>query len=187
MSRLTSTPLDRMSEEQKSLIERIGRTEAMQKNGQMGGPHDVWILNPELARRAMGLGDMYRFRSSMDRRYVELTILVTGAFWQAQYEWYAHEPMAREAGVPEPVIKAIKEGREPDFDDDADRAAWKLATEMLNTGRVRDESFADAVKHFGEQGVAELANLIGYYTMVSMTLNTFDVPLPEGAEYPWPK
>lgn len=185
MPRLTRVSLDQMTDEQKALIERIGRTKAMKENGQMGGPHDVWILNPELARRAMGLGDMYRFRSSMDRRYVELAILVTGAFWKAQYEWFAHEPMAREAGVPDPVIAAVKEGKEPDFEDDADRATWQLATEMLNTGRARDDCFADAVKHFGEQGVAELANLVGYYTMVSMTLNSFEVPLPEGAEYPF--
>lgn len=184
MSRLTHVSYEQMSDEQKAMVDLIAKNRTV-KDGHVGGPHDVWLLNAEMAKRIMGLGDMFRFRTSVDRRYVELAILVTGQFWAAQYEWYAHEPMAREAGVPESVIRAIHQGEEPDFDDDADRATWQLCRELHNDHQVSDETFKLAVNHFGEQGVAEIVCLIGYYTMVSMSLNAFQVPLPEGAEYPF--
>ena len=123
----------------------------------------------------------------MDRRYVELVILVTGAHWQAQFEWFAHEPMAREAGVPEDVIQAIKIGEEPPLDDDGDRAAYTLARELLGTHQLSEATFRQAKKQFGETGVAELIALSGFYVMVSMTLNGFDVALPEGASLPFPR
>jgi len=120
----------------------------------------------------------------VDRRYVELVILVVGRYWRAQYEWYAHEPMARQAGLPEEIIAAIKADEDPEFDDQRDRVAWEVVTGLLRDHAVDDGTFRRAADLFGERGVAEIVNLAGYYTMVSMTLNTFEVPLPEGAEYP---
>ncbi len=120
----------------------------------------------------------------MDRRVVELAILTTGRFWQAQYEWFAHEPMAVEAGLPQPIIDDIRHGRTPTLESAADQAAYDLCMQLHETHQVSDAAFAAAVAEFGEQGVAEIINLIGYYTMVSMTLNTFQVPLPAGAKLP---
>lgn len=191
MTRLTRTRLTRrtradMSEAQREIFDRIAEGRKGVEDGHIGGPFDAWILNPEMGSRISGLGGLFRFRTSVDRRQIELAILLTGAYWRAQYEWYAHEPMARQAGLPESVIEAIKVGKKPDFVDASDRAAWHLVTELLATHRVGDDTFAAAVQAFGEQGVSELVNVTGYYTMVCMTLNTFEVPLPEGAEYPFP-
>ena len=121
----------------------------------------------------------------MDRRYIELAILVTGQFWQADFEWYAHEPMARKAGVPEDVITDVRAGRQPTLTDEADVATYELASELHRTRVLSDTTFRAAVKIFGEQGVAELVGLCGYYTTVSMTLNAFDVDLPEGVRSPF--
>jgi len=186
MSRLTKKTYDDLSDEQKKLFDRIVETRKITPRGQIGGPFDAWLTNAEMGTRIVGLGGMFRFRTSVDRRYVELTILVTGQFWQAQFEWYAHEPMALEAGVPRQVVDAIKVGDTPIFEQDADKITFELCTELHHKHQVSEATYNAAVAEFGEQGVAELINLAGYYTMVSMTLNTFQVSLPEGATYPFP-
>lgn len=186
MDRLTPKSPDNFNDAQKKLYDSLTANRPPRAPGHIGGPFDSWLLNADMGRRIVGLGNTFRFHTAVDRRYVELVILVTGQFWQAQFEWYAHEPMAVEAGVPQGVIDAIHRGEEPSFDDAGDEAAWQLARELHVTHQVSDATYASAVSAFGEQGVAELVNLAGYYTMVSMTLNTFQASLPEGAEYPFP-
>lgn len=182
--RLTRRHYEDFNDEEREVFDRLAEGRKVD-DGYIGGPFDVWLLNPEMGRRVPGLGGMFRFRTQVERRYVELAILMVGAEWQAQYEWWAHAPMAREAGLPSSVIDAIKAGRTPEFEDDGDRAAWQLIHELLATRQVADATFASAVAAFGERGVAELVNVAGYYTMVSMTLNTFQVPLPEGVQAPF--
>ncbi len=187
MSRLTSKAYEDLSEEQQLLFDQLTETRKVNADGQIGGPFDVWLQNAELGKRMVGLGGTFRFGTSVDRRYVELVILITGQFWQAQFEWYAHEPMAIKAGVPQDLIDAIKAGDDPEFEDKKDRVVYEMCTALHQTHRVPDAVFSRMVTAFGEQGVMELVTLAGYYTMVSMTLNAFDVPLPAGAEYPFPR
>lgn len=187
MPRLDPVARTGMDAEQAALYDRLVDTRKLEAGEPIGGPFDPWLLHGEMARRIVGLGNMFRFRTSVDRRYVELAILHTGQYWNAQFEWFAHEPMAREAGVPEHVITAMKAGETPEFDDAGDAATFWLCQELEHTHRVSAATFAEASRQFGQQGVAEIVNLIGYYTMVSMTLNTFDVALPDGAEYPFPR
>lgn len=186
MTRLTHRPTADMRPDQQDLFAAMaeGRTDVV--DGHLGGPFDAWCLNPSIGRRLSSLGNAIRYRSSIDRRYIELAILVTGQLWQAQFEWYAHEPMARDAGLPEPVIQAIKRGEEPAFDDTGDRAAWQFCTTLHRDRRVDDATYAAAVGVFGEEGVADLVSASGYYVLVSMTLNTFEVDLPDGVTPPFP-
>lgn len=187
MSRLERKTYAELSEAQQETFDRIVANRPVKpKDGHIGGPFDVWLRSPEMGRRLVDLGGFFRFRSTVDRRYVEVAILVTGQFWQAQFEWWAHEPMARDAGVPDAVIDDIKQGDEPQSEDPADIAAYRLARELHTQHQVSDKTFAAAKAHFGETGVAELIGLAGFYTAVSMTLNGFEVPLPEGAELPFP-
>lgn len=185
MSRLKRRTYSELTEAQQSVFDAIAKGRKDVEDGHIGGPFDPWILNAEMGRRITGLGGMFRFRTSVDRRYIELAILLTGKYWRAQYEWYAHAPMALAAGLPRQVIDAIKSGDEPVFNDAGDEAAWRLCSELINDHQVSDATYDAAVNLFGEEGVSELVNVAGYYTMVCMTLNTFKVPLPEGAEYPF--
>ena len=187
MSRLTHKTYDELNDEQQALHDQLMETRKATEEGVIGGPFDVWLQNAELGKRIVGLGGTFRFGTSVDRRYVELVILITGQFWQAQFEWYAHEPMAVKAGVPQGLIDAIKDGSTPGFESDKDRIVYEMCTELHHKHGVSDSVFSEMVNVFGEQGVMELVNLAGYYTMVSMTLNTFKVPLPPGASYPFPQ
>lgn len=188
MSRLTKKTFAELSPEQQATFEDIVANRPVKpKDGHIGGPFDIWLRNAEMGKRLVGLGSFFRFRTSVDRRYIELAILVTGQHWQAQFEWYAHEPMARDAGVPEDVIQAIKVGEQPTLTDTGDIATYALATEMHQTHEVSQATFDAACAQFDETGVAELVGLCGFYGLVSMTLNTFDVDLPAGAEKPFAK
>lgn len=186
MTRLTHRPVADMRPNQQELFATMAEGRTAGDDGMLGGPFDAWCLNPSIGRRVWTLGGAIRFKPSIDRRYIELAILVTGQLWQAQFEWYAHEPMARDAGLPEPVIQAIKHGDEPSFEDEGDEAAWRFCTALHRDRKVDDATYAAAVAAFGEEGVADLVNTSGFYTLVSMTLNTFEVDLPEGTTPPFP-
>jgi len=188
VSRLESKELGDLSAAQQEVFDKIVAARPVKPKGaHVGGPFDAWISNPEMGRRLLGLGDFFRFRTSVDRRYVELAILVTGQRWQAQFEWFAHEPMARDAGVPEAVIQAIKVGTEPEMSDPGDLAVFNLARELQDERTLSDAVFSAAKDQFGETGVVELIGLCGFYGLVSMTLNGLDVELPAGAELPFQK
>ena len=186
MSRLIRKTFAELTTEQQETFENIVENRPVKpKDGHIGGPFDIWLRSPEMGSRLVGLGSFFRFRTSVDRRYIELAILVTGQHWQAQFEWYAHEPMARDAGVPEDVIQAIKVGQQPNLTDPGDIAIYALATEIHQTHTVSQATFDAAKVQFGETGVAELIGLCGFYGLVSMTLNSFDADLPTGVQKPF--
>lgn len=186
MSRLEEKSYAELSSEQQTVFDKIVAERPVKPtDGHIGGPFDIWLRSPELGNRLVGLGGFFRFRTSVDRRYIELAILVTGQFWQAQFEWWAHEPMARDAGVPDDVIAAVKVGDTPTLTDPGDQAAYQLANEIHHNRKLSQSTFDAAKAQFGETGVAELIGLCGFYGLVSMTLNGFDVELPEGATLPF--
>ena len=185
MERLTRKPYAKLSEAQQAAFDKIAKGRSGVTDGRIGGPFDIWMLNPALAETIDILGKQFRFELSVDRRYIEIAILVTGAFWTSQYEWFAHEKMARDAGVPDDMIETIKACERPNFNDDRDAAVHDLAYALHRAHHVDDETYRRAVDAFGEQGVAELINLCGFYTMVSMSLNTFRIDVPEGMERPF--
>lgn len=186
MSRLERKKYAELTDAQREAFDEVVANRPVRPvDGHIGGPFDVWIRSPELGHRLVGLGGFFRFRTTVERRYIELAILVTGRFWQAQFEWWAHEPMARDAGVPEAVITAIRSGQTPTLTDPGDLAAYALATEIHNDRRLSEATFNAAKAQFGETGVVELIALCGFYGLVSMTLNGFEVELPEGAKPPF--
>ncbi len=152
--------------------------------GGMGGPFQAWIHSPEFADRAQRLGEYCRFNSVLEPRLSELAILITARHWTAQFEWYAHEPMALKGGLSKMVIEAIRERRQPTFDKADEAAVYEFATELYRERTVSDATYASAKTQLGEQGVVDLVGVLGYYVLVAMTLNVFDMPLPEGVPLP---
>ncbi|MGF1596409.1 MAG: carboxymuconolactone decarboxylase family protein [Acidimicrobiales bacterium] len=189
MGRLNARTRADMTEKQRELYDQMAEGRPTVADGHLGGPFDGWNLSPSIGRRTWQLGGAIRFKPTIERRYVELAILMTGQRWRAQYEWYAHEPMARDAGLPEAVIAAVKDGAEPDFgasgDEGGDEAAWRFCRALLDDRVVDDATYGATVARFGEPGVMDLISACGFYTLVSMTLNTFEVDLPDGVEPPF--
>lgn len=178
MPRLTPLPVDQMTPEQREVAEAI----ASGPRGGIRGPFEAWLRSPVLADRAQKLGEYCRFNSSLPPHLSEMAIILTGKHWSSQYEFWAHAAMARQAGLPETTIEAIRTGAKPALRDDAERAVYDLVTEYLARHRVSDATYRKAVDVIGERGVCDVVAIVGYYGLVSMTLNIFDVALPEGVE-----
>jgi 4-carboxymuconolactone decarboxylase len=143
--------------------------------GNLNGPFLGWIYSPELAQHAQRLGAFCRYRTGLPLRLSELAILVTAARWQAQAEWYIHHPIALQAGVPEVLAEQIRTGVEPQFDDPDDALIYAFVTELYDAKRVSDETYARAMERFGREVTVNLVGLLGYYALVAMTLNVFDM------------
>ena len=150
------------------------------KRGRIPGPLRIWIRSPELGRHAQRLGTFLRYDTILGPRLSELAILVTARAWTAQYEWYAHEREAEKAGLDRAIIAAIAARQTPVFTDPAAQAVYDYASALHGTHHVAALIHDAALAALGERGVVELVGLLGYYTLVAMTLNAFEYPLPAG-------
>jgi 4-carboxymuconolactone decarboxylase len=153
--------------------------------GRVVGPLRVWLLSPELAERAQELGAFCRYHTSLLPRLSELAILVTGAFWKAGFEWHAHAPIAIKAGVPADAVEAIRLGKEPKFAREDERAVYEFSHEMWTKRRVSDATYRRTADLLGKETLVELVAILGYYGLISMTINAFEVPLPQGVAQPF--
>src|SRR5256714_4939522 len=155
------------------------------RRGRFGGPFQVLIRAPEICEHAAKLGEHLRWGTSLPDSLSELAIITTARFWRAQYEWYAHAPLAEKAGVPAAAIEAIRTGGTPAFTEQDEALIYRICNEIFRTQRLSDTSFGEAVKAFGENGLVEIIAIIGYYTLIGNTLNVFQVGLPEGEKPPF--
>lgn len=149
--------------------------------GSLRGPFNAWLYSPDLAKHAQRVGEYARFNSALAPHLSELAICMVGAFWKAEFEWWAHSRMARDAGVPEAVLEAIRTGAVPALDDPEQQAVHDVAAEMLETRRLSDATYAGAEAVLGRQRLVDLVAIMGYYCMVSLTLNMADVATPDGS------
>jgi len=183
MSRLPSLSPEDLTEDQRRVLDSIRAGPRGASTG-ISGPFAGWLASPELADRAQNLGELIRFGTSVPARLKELGILYVARAWTAQFEWYAHKKFAIEGGLSLDVIDAIQVRRRPDFENDDEEAVYNFCVELHETHKVSDARFEAVKQHLGEAGASELVGILGYYTLVSMTLNVFEVPLPEGEPVP---
>lgn len=149
--------------------------------GTLVGPLRAALLNPTLADRWQRLGQVLRFETSLPTALNELAILVTARRWNSDLEWAIHIRDAGRAGLEPAYGAAIRDCRAPDFGDDAPaREVYEFARQIVQNGQVDDAAYADIVARWDEVGAVELTAVVGYYSMVAMTLNAHRIPLPEG-------
>jgi 4-carboxymuconolactone decarboxylase len=150
----------------------------------LGGPYNALLRSPDMARRCFDLLDYLRFRTSVDKRLNEFAILIQARLANAQYEWWAHEPIARRAGLPDEVIRDLRDGRRPASMQADERLVYDYCIQLSLEHRVPDALWSEAVALLGEQGVIDLTVLSGTYSMVSMLLNATQVGIPGGGAEP---
>jgi 4-carboxymuconolactone decarboxylase len=148
------------------------------------GPFNALLRSPEVADRVQKVGEYVRFQSVIPGPLNEMTILIAGRFWGAQFEFWAHRRLARTAGLPDAIIDAIAEGRRPAGMTDDQRIVYDFASELFRDKAVSDTAFQAVTGRFGEQGVIDLIAAVGYYSIVSMVLNVDRYPLPDGEAPP---
>jgi len=176
MPRLAPLDMDQLTPAQQGVVDKM----LAGPRGGMRGPFESLLVRPELCDRVQHLGAYCRFDTTLERDVAELAIILTGKHWQAQFEFWAHARLAREVGLPEEVIEAVRTGAPIETDNASYRAVHAFATEYFATNRVGDATYEQARSALGEEGVVDLVGLVGYYGLVSFTLNVFEVGLPEG-------
>jgi 4-carboxymuconolactone decarboxylase len=153
--------------------------------GGVRGPFHVLLKSPELAKRVEQLGVYTRFQCKVPERLRELGITIVARHWKADYEWHAHAGLALKQGIPPDVMEAVGAGRRPEFTEEPDEIAYDYVSELLASGQVSDEVFQRARALLGEEGLVDLTGLVGYYTLLALQLNSFQVPVPDGSQIPW--
>ncbi|OGP51814.1 MAG: hypothetical protein A2Y79_01225 [Deltaproteobacteria bacterium RBG_13_43_22] len=186
MTRLINKQPEELTPEQRAQFERVGKFRKPGPDGSYGGPFDPWIRSPEVARRAVSFGNFIWERTTLDRRLVELAIIVTARFWESNVEWVSHSKMALENGVTQEVINVVFDQRRPEQAPEDELVVYDVCRALHETHQLPLELYQKTVDLFGEQGLVEIIATIGYYTLVAMTLNAFDVGLAEGVNAPFP-
>ena len=149
------------------------------------GPLAAAMHRPDLAEKWSDLGLVLRFNSSFPPRLREFVILLTGRYWDCQFEWFSHEGEARKAGLSEQTIETLRRGGHT-FAEPDEQAIYDYTLELLHGHRVSDVTYQHILKAYGTAGIVELTALIGYYAMVALTLNAHEIGVPEGATPPLP-
>ncbi|MDB5475526.1 MAG: 4-carboxymuconolactone decarboxylase [Phenylobacterium sp.] len=152
----------------------------------LGGPFNAWLRSPELADKLQKVGEHIRFHSSVPKRLNEFAILITARAWNAEYEWYAHYPLALQAGLKPAVAAELAAGRRPAGMAADEATVFDVLTELRRDKRLSDARYGEAKALLGDQGVIDLIALAGYYDLVSMTLNVAEVKPPEPGPLPLP-
>ena len=154
------------------------------------GPIGMWMYSPRMAEHVFPASTYLRYGvdGERDQRLTELAILTTARELDSQYEWTAHEGLARDAGLEEEIIELLRFGR-PLADAGAlpglgarERTIIRVARELINEPKVSAETFVEAQTLFGNKGVMDLTGLVGYYTFVNYTLKTFDLQRTPGSQ-----
>ncbi len=170
-----------MTDEQRRVADAIRAS----PRGVVQGPLLAWLHSPALADRAQALGAFCRYGTSLPPRLSELAIITAGAFWQAGFEWHVHAPIAVAAGLDAAAVEALRTGATPHFEAEDEQAVWRFAHHLLNDKAVSDATYRTLVGTVGEVGAVELVGVLGYYSLICLTINAFEVPVPDGAPEPF--
>ena len=175
-NRMPEIPESQLTEAQKAAVAEFTEVRA-----NVSGPWQAILRSPEMLNPARSLSDYLRFNSSLPPRLSEFVIIITAREWTSPYEWNAHHGLAMRGGLSPDIATAVAEGRRPE-DMAADEAAvYDFCMELHRIRSVSDVTYARALEQVGEQGIMDMIGLSGWYTLVSMVLNTARVPLPENA------
>lgn len=177
MGRLPDIDESKLSSEQREIYRQIVRA-----RGHMRGPFAVWLRNAELCENTLKLQEMFASRVKLERRLLELMILISARSATAQYAWFIHEPHALKFGISPEIIQAIRERRTPEFSHDDERLVYDITMELNATRSLSEANYQRGMAAFGEEVMVELVSAIGFYAMVAMTLNAFTVSVPGGNE-----
>lgn len=150
----------------------------------LGGPYNALLRSPEMARRCFDFLDYLRFRTSVNKRLNEFAILIQARISNAQYEWWAHEIIARKAGLSDAVMDDLRACRRPTSMQADEALVYDYCVQLSLNHRVPDALWQKAVDAMGEQAVVDLTVLSGTYVMVSMLLNATQVGIPNGGALP---
>jgi 4-carboxymuconolactone decarboxylase len=187
MTRLRDLRKEELDPEQRGVWDLVcdlrGR-EVTNAGGGLDGPYNAMVYMPKVGGYLAQFAHAVNVDSSLSLSTKEIAVLTIGAHWKCEFHWVAHVPRARAGGLPESAIEALAAGRVPELDDAGERAAYAVARQIVETGRLDDDVYDAAARALGDVGVVELLSLCGCYTVLAWLIDGFAVELPPGAT-PW--
>jgi 4-carboxymuconolactone decarboxylase len=180
--RFPQPTMEQLNPEQQAVAAEVLK----QSSAGLGGPYGMLIKSPELLKRYLLMTDYLRQKTSLPHRLNEMAILLEARLWDAQYEWWAHEPLARKAGLSEAIINDIRAGKRPEAMQPDEAVVYDVVTELLNKRQLPDDTFARARQILGEQQVVDLVAVTGFYVMVSSVVIAGRIGIPNSGPAPMP-
>jgi 4-carboxymuconolactone decarboxylase len=153
----------------------------IESRGSLQGPFSVVLHSPELAERMAHLGAYVRFEGSLDMRVRVLAAMTVAREFEAAYVWGAQTGIARQRGVAETTIAAIRENRS-DGVPPMDLAVIEFTRALLRDHRVSEAAAAAMRERLGDDEFIQLTGAIGYYSMLAMTVNAAEMAPAPGAD-----
>ena len=178
--RMPPIPRAQWTEAQTNAAEEFARM----RGQDIFGPFALMLRSPEVMLRAAAMGDYMRYKTSLPPALNEFIILLTARHWSQQFEWYVHQPMALKAGLSESIVSAVSKGRRPEKMSPDETIVYDFATELLRLQNVGDETYAKAKDRFGEPGIIDMVGVAGYYSLLSMMMNTARTAVPKDSDVP---
>ena len=149
----------------------------MKLRGQVPGPHKIWVSNPKLSETIVPTGAYFQTQSTLTKTEIEIVTNIINGRWLAAYSNYEHEKIGKDAGhLPPEKVQALIADLPAKFDDAREQVIYELASTLAKPRIVPVGLFQRAKKLIGEAGIIDVTTLMGWFTMVSLALNAFDVP-----------
>ena len=148
-------------------------------DGALMGPWNPWLHEPRIGKAIWDLTLAMTAEASLPDNVRQIAILVVGARFDAAYEIYAHIAVAEKEGMkPDRLATLVADVKPVDFSPE-ESVAYDFAYALVRGGVLPEPIYRLAVTTFGQHGTNELIYLVGLYSLVSTTLNGFNVPVPE--------
>lgn len=181
----TADRMPPLSSDEQSPAERDGAERFQALRGQpVFGPFAALHRSPELMLRVAAIGEFTRKSLCFGVKLSEIAILSVARAYDQRVEWAIHSEIAAKAGLSAEIIDAIAEGRRPSRMDADETLIYDCVVEIERGRRLSDPSYAALKARFGDQGVVELAALIGYYQLLATVMNVARTEPPEGPVLP---
>jgi 4-carboxymuconolactone decarboxylase len=170
--RYEEVPIAHMAPEMKEAYEYT-----MQLRGIVPGPHKIWLANAALSQMIVPVGAYYQKESSLTKAEIEIVTVLTNARWHSAYGTYEHEKIAEKLGhIPAKTTECLIAGLPSEFSDARQQVVYELSCALVQPRLVPVGLYKRAKEALGDAGIVDVAVLIGWFTMVCMTLTAYDVP-----------
>jgi 4-carboxymuconolactone decarboxylase len=180
--RFSVLTMEQLDARQKQVAERVMNV----SSAGLAGPYAMLLRSPDLLERYLGMTDYLRFNTSLPLHLNEMAILMEARMWDAQYEWWAHYPIALKAGLRQSIADDIRDGRRPTGLAPDEEVVYDVVVELLRDRDLTDETFARAKAILGEQPLIDLVAVTGFYVMVSTVIHAGRIEIPNDDPPPLP-
>jgi 4-carboxymuconolactone decarboxylase len=180
MNRLVEIASDQYDADQKRMADTFQRVIGQP----IRGPFALWLGVPHVGVGTTEMFEGFRKRGKVDRRLDELATLIVARHFSAEFAFVTHEKVGVKMGLAPETVEAIRKKEKPNLVKDDEKLVYEVATTLLATNRLPDALYQRAVDAMGREWLLELVTGMGFFAMISMTLNAFEMP-PEGGRRPF--